>query len=94
MLDYDPKSRITPYYALQHGFFKKSGDDSSTSTPSNATAAGQAVNSANSNSGAVINIASMPNLMFNLGVPAAAAAAAAGQSVPGDPVASAWSQQQ
>ena len=27
MLDYDPKSRITPYYALQHGFFKKSNDD-------------------------------------------------------------------
>ena len=27
MLDYDPKSRITPYYALQHGFFKKSNED-------------------------------------------------------------------
>merc|ERR1719237_409541 len=27
MLDYDPKSRITPYYALQHNFFKKSSED-------------------------------------------------------------------
>ena len=27
MLDYDPKSRITPYYALQHSFFKKSNED-------------------------------------------------------------------
>ena len=28
MLDYDPKSRITPYYALQHNFFKQTADES------------------------------------------------------------------
>eukprot|EP00095_Tigriopus_kingsejongensis_P009174 snap_masked-scaffold145_size311916-processed-gene-1.4 protein:Tk09174 transcript:snap_masked-scaffold145_size311916-processed-gene-1.4-mRNA-1 annotation:"serine threonine-protein kinase" len=27
MLDYDPKLRITPYYALQHNFFKRSPED-------------------------------------------------------------------
>ncbi|XP_050300387.1 serine/threonine-protein kinase minibrain isoform X2 [Anthonomus grandis grandis] len=27
MLDYDPKTRITPYYALQHGFFKRTSDE-------------------------------------------------------------------
>ena len=27
MLDYDPKTRITPYYALQHNFFKRTADD-------------------------------------------------------------------
>ncbi|KRT82278.1 protein kinase, partial [Oryctes borbonicus] len=26
MLDYDPKTRITPYYALQHNFFKRTAD--------------------------------------------------------------------
>lgn len=35
MLDYDPKTRITPYYALQHNFFKRTMDEStSTSTVS------------------------------------------------------------
>ena len=28
MLDYDPKSRITPYYALQHNFFKRTAEES------------------------------------------------------------------
>ena len=28
MLDYDPKTRITPYYGLQHNFFKKTTDES------------------------------------------------------------------
>jgi dual specificity tyrosine-phosphorylation-regulated kinase 1 len=27
MLDFDPKSRITPYYALQHNFFKRTSDE-------------------------------------------------------------------
>ncbi|XP_048476472.1 dual specificity tyrosine-phosphorylation-regulated kinase 1B isoform X1 [Rhincodon typus] len=27
MLDYDPKTRITPFYALQHNFFKKTLDE-------------------------------------------------------------------
>lgn len=28
MLDFDPKTRVTPYYALQHNFFKRSVDES------------------------------------------------------------------
>lgn len=28
MLDYDPKTRITPYHALQHSFFKRTSDGS------------------------------------------------------------------
>lgn len=27
MLDYDPKTRISPYYALQHNFFKRTSDE-------------------------------------------------------------------
>lgn len=27
MLDYDPKNRATPYYALQHNFFKRTSDE-------------------------------------------------------------------
>lgn len=27
MLDFDPKTRITPYYALQHNFFKRTADE-------------------------------------------------------------------
>ena len=27
MLDLDPKTRITPFYALQHGFFKRSDEN-------------------------------------------------------------------
>ncbi len=30
MLDFDPKSRITPYYALQHNFFKRTSEESAT----------------------------------------------------------------
>jgi len=29
MLDYDPKTRITPYYALQHNFFKRPTEETS-----------------------------------------------------------------
>jgi len=28
MLEYDAKSRVTPYYALQHNFFKQTSDES------------------------------------------------------------------
>ncbi|XP_045528314.1 serine/threonine-protein kinase minibrain isoform X2 [Pieris brassicae] len=28
MLEYDPKQRVTPYYALQHNFFKRTTDES------------------------------------------------------------------
>jgi len=27
MLDYDPKTRTTPYYSLQHNFFKRTSED-------------------------------------------------------------------
>ncbi len=33
MLDFDPKTRITPYYALQHNFFKKTADEGTNTTP-------------------------------------------------------------
>lgn len=32
MLDYDAKSRVTPYYALQHNFFKQTSDESTNTT--------------------------------------------------------------
>lgn len=42
MLDYDPKTRITPYYALQHNFFKRTADES-TNTTTNSTGSSPAV---------------------------------------------------
>ncbi|XP_033759224.1 dual specificity tyrosine-phosphorylation-regulated kinase 1B-like isoform X2 [Pecten maximus] len=36
MLEFEPKTRITPYYALQHNFFKKTTDES-TNTPNSAS---------------------------------------------------------
>jgi serine/threonine protein kinase len=32
MLDYDPASRITPFYALQHPYFKKTNEESAATT--------------------------------------------------------------
>lgn len=37
MLDYDPKSRITPYYALQHNFFKRTADEGTNTNSSAST---------------------------------------------------------
>lgn len=37
MLDYDPKLRITPYYALQHNFFKRTTDESTNTSNSTST---------------------------------------------------------
>jgi dual specificity tyrosine-phosphorylation-regulated kinase 1 len=37
MLDYDPKTRITPYYALQHNFFKRTTDESTNTSSSQST---------------------------------------------------------
>ncbi|XP_019346423.2 dual specificity tyrosine-phosphorylation-regulated kinase 1B [Alligator mississippiensis] len=37
MLDYEPRSRITPFYALQHNFFKKTSDEGTNTTPSAST---------------------------------------------------------
>ena len=41
MLDYDPKSRITPYYALQHNFFKRTSEETAAAGAGAAAAAGQ-----------------------------------------------------
>lgn len=37
MLDYDPKTRIQPYYALQHSFFKKTADEGTNTSNSVST---------------------------------------------------------
>ncbi|XP_078726303.1 dual specificity tyrosine-phosphorylation-regulated kinase 1A isoform X2 [Lampetra fluviatilis] len=37
MLDYDPKTRITPFYALQHNFFKKTTDEGTNTSNSVST---------------------------------------------------------
>lgn len=37
MLDYDPKTRITPYYALQHNFFKRTADEGTNTNNSAST---------------------------------------------------------
>ena len=42
MLDYDPKSRITPYYALQHNFFKRAAEESTATWGSAASAVSNA----------------------------------------------------
>ncbi|XP_050415120.1 dual specificity tyrosine-phosphorylation-regulated kinase 1A isoform X2 [Patella vulgata] len=41
MLEYDPKKRITPYYALQHNFFKRTTDES-TNTSNMSSSSGRA----------------------------------------------------
>lgn len=33
MLDYDPKTRVTPFFALQHNFFKRTTDESTSTSP-------------------------------------------------------------
>ncbi|XP_067849409.1 dual specificity tyrosine-phosphorylation-regulated kinase 1A isoform X2 [Heptranchias perlo] len=37
MLDFDPKTRIAPYYALQHSFFKKTADEGTNTSNSVST---------------------------------------------------------
>lgn len=39
MLDYDPKTRVTPYYALQHNFFKRTADEGTNTGAGNSTGA-------------------------------------------------------
>ncbi|XP_066254173.1 serine/threonine-protein kinase minibrain isoform X1 [Euwallacea similis] len=43
MLDYDPKTRITPYYALQHGFFKRTSDEGTNTAAGNSATSSPAV---------------------------------------------------
>ncbi|KAL7743052.1 hypothetical protein ACLKA6_005797 [Drosophila palustris] len=53
MLDFDPKTRVTPYYALQHNFFKRTTDESTNTTGASATAnAGGAPGGGSSSGGA------------------------------------------
>ena len=37
MLDYNPKSRVTPYYALQHNFFRRTTDEGTNTSNSAST---------------------------------------------------------
>lgn len=37
MLDFDPKTRVTPYYALQHNFFKRTADEGTNTASSTST---------------------------------------------------------
>lgn len=37
MLDYDPRTRITPHYALQHNFFKRTMDEGTNTTSNEST---------------------------------------------------------
>ncbi|CAG9822503.1 unnamed protein product [Phaedon cochleariae] len=41
MLDYDPKTRITPYYALQHNFFKRTSDEGTNTGAGSSTSGSQ-----------------------------------------------------
>lgn len=61
MLDYDPKTRITPYYALQHNFFKRTTDESTNTANSTSTSPAVAsidmlTNSSNSQHGKCVVI--------------------------------------
>ena len=48
MLDYDPKTRITPYYALQHNFFKRTMDESTNTSNSTSASPAMEANSVSS----------------------------------------------
>jgi len=37
MLDYDASTRITPYYALQHNFFRRTADEATNTTSQSCT---------------------------------------------------------
>lgn len=47
MLDYDPKTRLTPYYALLHGFFRRTSDESTNTSNSATTSPAVEMTSAN-----------------------------------------------
>ncbi|KAI0238299.1 hypothetical protein LSAT2_011048 [Lamellibrachia satsuma] len=55
MLDYDPKTRITPYYALQHNFFKRTTDESTNTSNSTSTSPAMEQHNAASVSQAVLS---------------------------------------
>ena len=43
MLEYDPKTRITPYYALQHNFFKRPAEETAGWSQGGPVAAGSLI---------------------------------------------------
>jgi dual specificity tyrosine-phosphorylation-regulated kinase 1 len=45
MLDFDPKTRITPYYALQHNFFKRTSDEGTNTNAASVAATMSSVSS-------------------------------------------------
>lgn len=51
MLDFDPKTRVTPYYALQHNFFKRMADEATNTSGAGATANAGAGGSGSSGAG-------------------------------------------
>lgn len=55
MLDFDPKTRITPYYALQHNFFKKTTDESTNTSNSTSTSPAMEQNSVSSPTGVTVS---------------------------------------
>ncbi|XP_064595678.1 dual specificity tyrosine-phosphorylation-regulated kinase 1A-like isoform X7 [Liolophura sinensis] len=56
MLDFDPKTRITPYYALQHNFFKKTTDESTNTSNSTSTSPAMEQNSVSSPTGKAVKL--------------------------------------
>ncbi|XP_062140325.1 serine/threonine-protein kinase minibrain isoform X1 [Drosophila sulfurigaster albostrigata] len=51
MLDFDPKTRVTPYYALQHNFFKRTTDEATNTSGAGANAANAGAGGSGSSSG-------------------------------------------
>jgi dual specificity tyrosine-phosphorylation-regulated kinase 1 len=47
MLDFDPKSRITPYYSLQHNFFKRTNEEGTGTTGNPSQSAGSSSSPSN-----------------------------------------------
>ena len=59
MLDFDPKTRITPYYALQHNFFKKTTDESTNTSNSTSTSPAMEQHNVGSPTGEVLQLISV-----------------------------------
>jgi len=66
MLDYDPKTRITPYYALQHNFFKKTTDESTNTSNSTSTSPAMEQHNVSSPTGNTVYVSLLFILIFLL----------------------------
>ncbi|XP_033242218.1 serine/threonine-protein kinase minibrain isoform X3 [Drosophila miranda] len=84
MLDFDPKTRVTPYYALQHNFFKRTADESTNTSGAGATAnagaGGSGGGGCSGGGGGPGASTSSSSAVSASSAPAAAAAAAASSS--------------